>query len=191
MRPHFVLTSSVGYRGRHIWLAVLRIKCQPALHSVTQLLPSATDFVFLSTKAIGNLLPTSWLAGTRYYLIEHNAQELLTVFSIFDSLGSHSCNLYRVLSFETLHVTDLGTTRQFCDFTNTVLQLQCTLHHSHLISTDKDSYDSLPNFACLSSLAPSSVKIHFDAGFQSLADCMGEAATWPSMVWRVTPNYVL
>lgn len=88
------------------------------------------------------------------HLIAHIAHEFPPTLSYFGGLGSAPHNLYLIVSFDKLHVLDLGIFRQFCDLTNTVLHLLSSLPLSRVMGIANLRYSTLPFSARLSSHHP-------------------------------------
>lgn len=94
-------------------------------------------------------LTAAQLAESRRHLVVHSAHDFPPALSCFAGLGFAPCNVYRVVSFDKLHVMDLGIIRQFCDMTKSFLQRASSLPLSRLMSIAKDRYFSLPYSAGL------------------------------------------
>lgn len=81
----------------------------------------------------------------RNYLIMHTAQDLSPSIADFEGLLSYSFNVYKAVTYDKLHLMDLGLIRFFCDQANAVIQ-----HHNHLplarlIHTINQRYDDIPS----------------------------------------------
>lgn len=94
------------------------------------------------------------LASSRRHLIAFSAHEFPPALSSFAGLGSTPCNLYRIVSFDKLHVVNMGITRQFCDLMHGVLQEASSLPLSRIMSIANERFLSLPRSAHLSSHLP-------------------------------------
>lgn len=110
--------------------------------------------VLASLHYIHHHLDSVQLALSEKHLISHSAHDLPPALSAFSGLGSTPCNLYRIISFDKLHVVDLGIMRQFCDLTNTILQRISTTPLTKLMSTSNDRFLALHLSARLSSYRP-------------------------------------
>lgn len=74
---------------------------------------------------VSSHLPSVSAKGMHDKLIFPYARELPQVLSAFAGLGSAPFNLYRDISFDKLHMMDLGVIRLLCDHVSSVI-----LNHS-------------------------------------------------------------
>lgn len=102
----------------------------------------------------GTDVSSALLAEARQHTISHSAHEYPPVYACFAGLGSMPYYLYRVISFDKLHVMDLGVTRLICDVCNTLLQWASRSPLTRLIATGNNSYTSMPASARLSNHFP-------------------------------------
>lgn len=89
------------------------------------------------------------LSSSRRFHISNSAHEFSPAVTFFAVSGSHPNNLYRIISFDKLHVLDLGIIRQYCDLTNSIIQRNYNLPLSRLPSILNDRYIDLPTLAHL------------------------------------------
>lgn len=73
------------------------------------------------------------LATKSRHIITYNAHCLPSALSFFLILGSAPCNLYLLISFDKLHVVDLGIIRQLCDISNKILSPTSLFALSHVM----------------------------------------------------------
>lgn len=99
-------------------------------------------------------LPVASVSASRRFLVASSAHDLPPALGCFAGLGSPPHLLYNIVSFDKLHVIDLGITRQFCDLVNTVIQKHSNLPLSRLMAVLNDRYMSLPAQARLSTHRP-------------------------------------
>lgn len=76
----------------------------------------------LVCQAIYRHWTASEVSVARRHLIAHSAHQLPPVLARFVGIESPHCNLYKVITFEKLHVLDLGITRHFCDLFSTIIK---------------------------------------------------------------------
>lgn len=88
-------------------------------------------------------LSSQQLGATRHHLVQYSANDFPPVLSSFDSLGSLPWNLYKNLSFDTLHAVDLGVTRLFCDMTHIALRRGSSQAPSLLIRTETEWWNAM------------------------------------------------
>lgn len=89
------------------------------------------------------------MSNTLQHNIGHSTHYFPPFMACFAGLGSPPYHLYRVISFDKLHVIDLGVTRIFCDFTNTVLQHRSSQPLSRLSNSANTGLIQLPPCALL------------------------------------------
>lgn len=99
-------------------------------------------------------MSSAQLSTTRYHLITQSAHELLPSLACFLGLTSPAFNLYRIVTFDKLHVIDLGLIKQFCDLTMVIISRDSPLPLTLLMSIQNDRYPCLPTLAHLSSHCP-------------------------------------
>ena len=92
--------------------------------------------------------------AARDHLINHSAHEYPPALAGFAGLGSSPFHLYTAVSFDKLHVLDLGLTRLYCDHTNSVIRRISDLPVSRAISIANNRYSALPPSARLSAHQP-------------------------------------
>lgn len=80
--------------------------------------------------------------------------ELPPDLACFAGLGSHPNKLYRIISFDKLHVLDLGIIRQYCDLKNSIIQRNSNLPLSRVMSILNACYIDFLSFAHLPSHRP-------------------------------------
>lgn len=71
---------------------------------------------------ISNQLPSSALSASRWFLLSHSAHDIPPALVCFAGLGPAPHHIYNMITFDRVHVLDLGLTRHLCDITNTVIQ---------------------------------------------------------------------
>lgn len=143
----------VSQRNTHGQLSMVRLPERDPITTVRFQLLLAVH----NTKR--NLRPLEVLTARRH-LIRYSSHDLPPCLSCFAGLGSRPCNLYRVVSFDKLHVSDLGIIRQFCDLSNTVLAKTSQLPLSRTMSIVNLRFSTLPPSCRLSSHRPFRMSQH-------------------------------
>lgn len=78
--------------------------------------------LFVSLHSFHRHLEANQFADVRCHLVGHSAQYFPSALSYFAGLRSTAYSMYRIISFDKLHVLNLGIICEFCDMTNTFLQ---------------------------------------------------------------------
>lgn len=99
-------------------------------------------------------LDSATLSARRRYLMEHSAHEYPPSLASFAGLGSPPHSLYHIVSYDKLHVLDLGLTRQFCDLAHEVIRSSNNLPLTRLMTIVNNRFSDLPPSARLASHRP-------------------------------------
>lgn len=86
----------------------------------------------------------SELSVTKNHLIAYVEHVYQPAISCLAGMGSHTCNLYQIVSFDKFHIMDPDK-RQFCDLRNTEVQRDSSISLSCLITIESGRYSSPPN----------------------------------------------
>lgn len=85
----------------------------------------------------------SLASSTRRHLIAMSTHQLSPSMSSFVGFGSEPFQLYNSVSFDNVHLFDLGIIRQFCDCTHSVIRNSCSLQLTRAMALINYFYSAL------------------------------------------------
>lgn len=140
--------------GRRIFLVNRTDQLSTDGHNPRNVFHTVASQLTLAHHDLSPSLPPSTTAPLRRQLLLLSAHPYPSAISPFAGLGSPPFNLSRVVSFDKLHVFDIGIIRQYCDLVNTDIKDHTTCSLTRTMGILNDRYLSLPPFALLPAHVP-------------------------------------